>query len=402
MSLPHEPAIAAPASAWVVGSDAPERTEVRVGFMPLADCASLVMASVLRLDRKYGVKLVLSRESSWAGVRDKLLGGALDMAHVLYGLVYGVHLGVGGPQREMAVLMTLNRNGQGLSLTRQLAERGAISLESLAALVRREPGDYVFAQTFPTGTHAMWLYYWLASAGLHPLRDVKSIVVPPPQMVTAARRGQMHGYSVGEPWHRLGILEGVSVHAASSQDVWPDHPEKVLGATADFADRCPNTCRAVTMAVLEASRWIDASDANRLAAAALIAGDDFVATRADAIADPLLGRYLDGCGREWQTAHPMAFFDSGAVNFPYLSDGMWFMTQHKRWGLLETHPDYRAVAERVQRIALYREAAQQVGAALPAEPLRASRLIDGQVWDGRAPQAYADGFALHATAPLPA
>lgn len=386
-----------------LGSDAPDAsdgTPVRVGFMPLVDCAPLVMASVLGLDRRHGVKLLLSRESSWAGVRDKLVSGGLDMAQALYGLVYGVQLGVAGPQRDLAVLMTLNRNGQGISLSRRLAERGARDLPSLAALVRQTPSPTVFAQTFPTGTHAMWLYYALAAAGVHPLSDVKSIVLPPAQMVVAMRRGLADGVSVGAPWNRLGVMEGVSVPLLASGEVWPDHPEKVLATTGDFADRQPEVCRAVIMAVLEASRWLEHSEENRRAAAQILGGDAFVATRTDAIADALLGRCDDGFGG-WRTVPPMRFHADGEVNFPWLSDGLWFMTQHKRWGLLVDHPDYLDVAHRVQRLDVYRAAATALHVPLPDTPFRTSRLIDGRVWDGRDPAAYADAFALHSPAAAP-
>jgi len=81
--------------AWVAGSDRPEKETVRIGFLPLTDCASLVVAAALGFDRKYGIKIELSREASWARVRDKLINGELDAAHVLYGLVYGVQLGIG-------------------------------------------------------------------------------------------------------------------------------------------------------------------------------------------------------------------------------------------------------------------------------------------------------------------
>jgi nitrate/nitrite transport system substrate-binding protein len=109
-ALAAGPAVAT--GAWAQGSDAPEKKEVRIGFIPLTDCASVVMAAVNKFDEKYGVKIIPTKEASWAGVRDKLVNGELDMAHVLYGLVYGVHLGVGGPKKDMAVLMTLNNNGQ--------------------------------------------------------------------------------------------------------------------------------------------------------------------------------------------------------------------------------------------------------------------------------------------------
>ncbi|HMO49229.1 MAG TPA: CmpA/NrtA family ABC transporter substrate-binding protein, partial [Rubrivivax sp.] len=175
--------------AWAAGSDAPEKKELRIGFIPLTDCASVVMASVLKFDQKYGIKIIPTKEASWAGVRDKLVNGELDMAHVLYGLVYGVHLGVGGPKKDMAVLMTLNHNGQAITLSKKLADKGAVDAASLARAMAAEKRDYSFAQTFPTGTHAMWLYYWLAAAGIHPMRDAKVITVPPPQMVANMRVG---------------------------------------------------------------------------------------------------------------------------------------------------------------------------------------------------------------------
>ena len=158
------------AAVYAQGSDKPEKEEVRIGFIPLTDCASVVMASVLGFDKKYRVKIVPTKEASWAGVRDKLVNGDLDMAHVLYGLVYGVHLGVSGPKKDMAVLMTLNNNGQAITLSKKLADKGAVDGPSLAKLMttdKRPDGEArTFAQTFPTGTHAMWLYYWMASAGI--------------------------------------------------------------------------------------------------------------------------------------------------------------------------------------------------------------------------------------------
>src|SRR3954470_3790668 len=172
--------IGATPAAWAAGSDAPEKKEVRIGFIPLTDCASVVMASVLKFDEKYGVKIIPTKEASWASVRDKLVNGELDAAHVLYGLIYGVHMGVGGPKKDMAVLMSLNNNGQAITLSSQLKDKGATDGAKLKALIEREKREYTFAQTFPTGTHAMWLYYWLAAYGIHPMKDAKVITVPPP------------------------------------------------------------------------------------------------------------------------------------------------------------------------------------------------------------------------------
>ena len=151
-------------AVWAAGSDKPELAEVKIGFIPLTDCASVVMASVLGFDKKYGVKIIPTKEASWAGVRDKLVNGDLHMAHVLYGLVYGVHLGIGGPKKDMAVLMSLNHNGQAITLSKALASKGAVNGPTLAKLMAREKREYTFAGTFPTGTHAMWMHYWLPTA----------------------------------------------------------------------------------------------------------------------------------------------------------------------------------------------------------------------------------------------
>jgi nitrate/nitrite transport system substrate-binding protein len=347
------------ASAWAGGSDAPELKEVKVGFIPLTDCASVVMASMLKLDEKYGIKITLSKEASWAGVRDKLVNGELHAAHVLYGLIYGVELGIGGQQKDMAVLMTLNNNGQGITLSNQLKDKGVTSGETLKKLVDSEKRDYTFAQTFPTGTHAMWLYYWLANYGINPLADVKTITVPPPQMVANMRVGNMDGFCVGEPWNNRAIYDKIGFSAATTQDIWKDHPEKVLGTTAEFAHKYPNTARALIMAVLEASQYIDTM-ANRHKVAEIIADKSYVNCPVDVIDQRFEGHYEDGLGKKWNDSNYMKFCNDGAVNFPYLSDGMWFMTQQKRWGLLKTDPDYLAVAKKINQIDLYKQAASQV------------------------------------------
>ena len=382
-------------AAWAGGSDAPEKSEVRIGFIPLTDCASVVMASVLGFDRKHGVKIIPSKEASWAGVREKLSNGDLDMAHVLYGMIYGMHLGVAGPKKEMAVLMGLNQNGQGITLSSQLHEAGVSDGESLKKKIAADKRQYTFAQTFPTGTHAMWLYYWLANYGINPFKDTRVITIPPPQMVANMRIGNMDGFCVGEPWNARAIADKTGFTVTTSQEIWPDHPEKVLGTRAEFAQKYPNTARAVTAAILEAGKWIDSSAENMRKTAQTIAAKAYVNTDAGMIVDRMLGHYTNGLGKSWTDRHPMRFYGDGAATFPYLSDGMWFLTQHKRWGLIKEHPDYQAAARQINRIDIYKSAAAAAGAALPASDMRSSRLMDGTLWDGSNPAAYADGFKIN-------
>ncbi len=346
-------------TAWAAGSDAPEKKELRIGFIPLTDCSSVVMASVMEFDKKYGIKITPSKEASWAAVRDKLVNGELDAAHVLYGLIYGVQLGIGGPKKDMAILMNLNHNGQAVTLSSKLNEKGVKDGASLKELIDREKGEYTFAQTFPTGTHAMWIYYWLAAHGIHPFNDVKAIVVPPPQMVANMRVGNMDGFCVGEPWNNRAIVDKIGFTANTTQDIWKDHPEKTLGTTSEFVQKYPNTARAMTAAVIR-----------------------------------MLGRYDNGIGKTWDDPNYMKFYNDGYVTFPFLSDGMWFMTQHRRWGLLKEDVDYLAVAKKVNRIDIYRDAAAATNTNLPKEPMRSAKLIDGVTWDGKDPKKYAGSFKI--------
>ncbi|MGK9417842.1 CmpA/NrtA family ABC transporter substrate-binding protein [Pseudomonas cedrina] len=385
--------------AWVNGSDAPEKSSLDLGFMALSDCASLVVAATQGFAQPHGLTLNLKRQSSWANLRDKLVSGELDAAHSLYGLIYAVHLGIGGVAPiDMAVLMGLNQNGQSINLSHGLQQQGVITPEALDRHVHQSRTKLTFAQTFPTGTHAMWLYYWLASQGIHPLQDVDSVVVPPPQMVAHLQAGRIDGFCVGEPWSASAVRQNQGVTLATTQAIWPNHPEKVLGCTQAFVDQYPNTARILVMAILEASRFIEQSRENRRSTAQLLSGREYLDAPLDCIEPRLLGAYDDGLGNQWQDPHALRFFADGEVNLPYLSDGMWFMTQFRRWGLLREDPDYLGVARQVQQLALYRQAADALGIPAINQDMRSSQLIDGKTWDGCDPAGYARSFRLHALA----
>jgi nitrate/nitrite transport system substrate-binding protein len=267
-------------------------------------------------------------------------------------------------------------------------------LGTLAAAMRRGTRRFTFAHTFPTGNHAMLLYYWLAAGGIDPVRDAQVVTVPPSQMAVNLAAGHMDGFCAGEPWSARAQLDGSGFTVATSQDIWPDHPGKALGATAAFVDANPHACRSLIAAVLEAGRWLDASEENRDAAAEVLASPAYVNADRRAIAARLHGQYDNGLGRRWIDPDPVRFYDEGEAVFPYLSDGMWFMTQHRRWGLLRDDVDYAAVASRVNRVGLYREAAVLAGVPAPSNLMRRSVLMDGKVWDGADPDAYISSFPL--------
>ncbi|WP_136475264.1 CmpA/NrtA family ABC transporter substrate-binding protein [Pseudomonas sp. DG56-2] len=388
--------------AWVNGSDAPEKHSLNIGFMALSDCASVVVAATQGFAQPYGLSLNLKRQSSWAGLRDKLVSGELDAAHSLYGLIYAVHLGIGGTSAtDMAVLMGLNQNAQGINLSAELQRQGVTRPEALERFVHQSRTKLTFAQTFPTGTHAMWLYYWLASQGIHPLSDVNSVVVPPAQMLAHLRAGRIDGFCVGEPWSADAVEQGQGFTLATSQSIWPNHPEKVLGCTRAFVERHPNTARALIKSILAASRFIEQSPQNRRSAAQLLSDAAYLNTPVQAIEPRMLGNYHDGLGNRWHDPHALRLYDQGRANLPYLSDGMWFMTQFRRWGLLREDPDYLAVAGQVQQLALYRDAATAIGVPCSEQNMRRSQFNDGTYWDGSDPAGYARSFSLHALAEKP-
>jgi len=343
-----------------------EKTHLRIGFVSLSDAAPLVAAKVLEFGHRHGLTLELCRQPSWAAVRDKLLAGELDCAHALYGLVYGVELGIGGPRDEMAVLMVLNRNGQAITLSTQLAH--ALDVEgNLKAALATLGHPPVFAQTFPTGTHALWLYYWLATHGVHPRTDIESVVIPPPRMVDALESGTLDGFCAGEPWHAVAEARGAGETVVATSQIWPNHPEKVLACRRDFVARHPATVRALICTMLEACRWVDAP-AHRDEIAPWLAKPDALDVPLELIAPRLSGR--EGGKRFAQPPLPASFFDGGAVNFPHESEGRWFLAQYRRWGLLrETDApaiDDEAIAARINQTALYREAAAMVEVPVPS------------------------------------
>lgn len=366
---------------------------VRVGFVPLTDSAPLIVAAALQFDRRHGIRLSLARETSWAAIRDKLFVGTLDAAQMLYGLAYGMHLGIGMPATAMCVAMTLNRNGQAITLSRRLAAAGVTDGASLAAHLRDGDVRLRFADTFPLGTHALWLDYWLAAQGIHPYRDVGRVTVPPPHMAARLAAGDIDGYSAGEPWPARAVADGCGYTVTTSQAIWPDHPEKVLGMTRRYARTRPEDAIALIAAVLDAARWLE-TEASPRELARLLARAEYVGGAATLIAARLAGRYRDGLGASWQDAHAVRFFDRGRVCFPYLSDATWFLTQFVRWGRLAPDVDYAAIVAGVNDLALYGAAAARCAVPLPAQPWRSAVLCDGRAWDGSEPARYARGFAL--------
>jgi nitrate/nitrite transport system substrate-binding protein len=390
--------------AWrggVYASDAPEHPKMRIGIIALTDCASIVMAHELGLFKKHGIESTISKEASWAVIRDRLTLGENQASHILLGIPYAATMGLqGSPVKPMIIPMYLNRNGQAITLTKALLDKGVKTpqqLKPVALEAKAKGSPMTFAMTYPPGTHAMWTRYWLGAGGLNPDRDVTLITIPPAQMVANMKVGKMDGYCVGEPWGARAIADGIGFTAITTQQIWKDHPEKVLGFTEEFATRNPKTVKACMRAILEASQWNDKLE-NRVRMAEVVGQAQYVNAAKEVILGRMLGDYDYGDGRKEKDKYYMTFFDR-QTNCPMKSHGTWWLTQFRRWGMVKEAPDYKGIVDRVHRPDIYREVAKQMSIETPRTDAQRETFFDGGVFDPATdPEKYAKSFAVHSMA----
>src|SRR5688572_28825661 len=202
-------------AGWVgsaYADDSPETKTIRFGIIALTDCAPIVMAHELGYFKKFGIESIVSKEASWAVIRDKLSLGENQATHMLIGMPLASTMGLAGsPVKPLVIPWLLNRNGQAITLNNKLKALGAktpAGIKPIAEKAKAGGDPLTFAMTFPTGTHATWVRYWLASGGIHPDRDVNLITIPPAQMVANMKVDKMDGFCVGEPWNNRAIEDG--------------------------------------------------------------------------------------------------------------------------------------------------------------------------------------------------
>jgi nitrate/nitrite transport system substrate-binding protein len=387
-------------SGGVYAADGPETPKVRIGIIALTDCSSIVMAHELGLFKKHGIESTISKEASWAVIRDRLTLGENQATHMLIGMPYAATMGLlGSPVKPMIIPMYLNRNGQAITLTKALLEKGVKTPQQLKPLAMEAKGKgtpMTFAMTYPPGTHAMWTRYWLGAGGINPDRDVTLITIPPAQMVANMKVGKMDGYCVGEPWGARAIADGIGFTAITTQQIWKDHPEKVLAFTEEFATRNPKTVKAVMRAVLEASQWNDKLE-NRPRMAEVVGQPQYVNAPKEIILGRMLGDYDYGDGRKEKDKFYMTFFDRH-TNFPLKSHGLWWLSQFRRWGMVKEAPDYKGLVDRVHRPDVFREVAREMGVETPREDVKKETLFDGTTFDPAEPEKYAKSFVVHTMA----
>ncbi|MBX3502271.1 MAG: ABC transporter substrate-binding protein [Alphaproteobacteria bacterium] len=353
-----------------------EKTELDLGFVALVDGAPLIVARERGFFADEGLSVRLVRQASWAAVRDLVGSGVLDGAHMLAAMPLASALGLSGRRVPMTVPMSLNVNGNGVTLSTALAEdveaartRGgsgplATARALRAALAKRRADGLpppTFGVVFPYSSHNYMLRYWLAAGGIDPDRDVRLLVVPPPQMITYLTARRIDGYCVGAPWNSLAERLGVGRVVVNGYDIWNNAPEKVLAVTTDWAERHPVAMRALLRALIRAAAWLR-SPANHAEAAYWLSNPEAVNAPADAIEDALAtGADTDGIGPT---------FDRYAASLPWRSHARWTLSQMRRWGQMGDDVDIAAIADTVYRPEPFRLAASDLGQPVPADDFK--------------------------------
>jgi nitrate/nitrite transport system substrate-binding protein len=246
--------------------------------------------------------------------------------------------------------------------------------------------------TFPPGTHAMWMRYFLGGGGIHPDKDVALITIPPAQMVANMKVGKMDGYCVGEPWNARAISEGIGYTLMTTQQLWKDHPEKVCAFLGEFADKNPKTVKAVLKALHEASVWLDDLK-NRPEQCEIVGKTTYINCDPKSILGRLVGDIDYGDGRKEKDPNYMIFSQRNC-NYPSKAYAKWFLSQYRRWGFTTGAPEYEKISSEVMRGDLYGDAMKEIGVAVTPNDHEICQLMDG-AFDPSKPEEYAKSFKVH-------
>jgi len=391
-------------AANVSSADAPEVTKAKLGFIALTDAAPLIIAKEKGMFAKYGMKDVeVIKQASWGTTRDNIVlgsqGGGIDGAHILTPMPYLISLGTvtDGRKVPMYILARLNYNGQGilLSNTYKDVKVGVDTKQLKDAFAKQKSAgknELKVAMTFPGGTHDLWIRYWMAAGGINPDTDVSTIVVPPPQMVANLKVNNMEAFCVGEPWPLQTVNQKIGYMAATTGEIWKDHPEKAFAMRADWVDKNPKATKALLMAVQEAQQWCDKME-NKEEMCKILAKREWFKVPFTDIIDRSQGKFDYGTGQveDYSKTLMMKHWQDNA-SYPYKSHDLWFLTENIRWGYIPADTDTKAIIDKVNREDLWKEAAKTIGVPAAEIPTTTSRgvetFFDGVKFDPEKPAEY--------------
>lgn len=366
-------------AAWAAPGGALEKTNITLGIIPLTDCATIVVAAEKGYFKKHGLNVTVSKEASWANIRDKVAIGALDGGHMLAGMPIASSLGVGAIKKPTVTAFSMDLNGNAITVSNDLYDRmmradpaamaeTPVSARALKKVIEADKKagkpPMTFAMVFPVSTHNYELRYWLAAGGVDPENDIRLIVIPPPQMVANLNSKNIEGYCVGEPWNERAVELGIGHAIVTDYDIWNNNPEKVVGVNLEWVEKHPNTHKAMLKGLLEAAIWMDKQE-NRQEVVRVISQKSYVNAPESVVAMSMTGTFQHSKSGKPRALPDFNVFYRYTATFPWRSHAAWYITQMLRWGQIEEPVDVRKAAEAVYRPEFYREAARELGLAYP-------------------------------------
>jgi len=398
-------------------------TPLSVAYLPLADSAVLVAAKEKGFAAAHDIDLALVRTESWATLRDRLVYGQVQAAHMLAPLAIAVTLGLSQHPASLSAPFKLNVNGNALAMAtdfaaaldpdpaRRIADPIAAAHDFATAigLHRRKP---VIGIVHRYSSHALMLRYWLGYAGIDPDRDLALRVLPPSLMVEAMRGGEIDGFMAGEPWSSVAVQEGLAEIVAVGARIWQRGVEKVLAFRTDWMEARPELVDRFLVALDRAAAWCD-DPANREELAELLARPAYVGRATETILPALSGRLALRAADHPVELPDMMIFHREAAAFPWRSQALWIYSQMVRWGMAEPSEQAERQAAAVFRSDVYRRALAGTGAPMPGASMKVEgalttptavgshradltlgpdRFFDGRIFDPADLAAYLEGL----------
>jgi nitrate/nitrite transport system substrate-binding protein len=356
---------------------APEKKNLKIGFIPITCATPLILAHPLRYYAAEGLEVEVIKTAGWALIRDKVLNKEYDASHLLAPMPIAISMGIGSSQQAMNVATIQNVNGQAITLANKHKDK-------------RDPKmwkGFKLAVPFEFSMHNFLLRYYVAEHGLDPDKDIQIRVLPPPEMVANLRAGNIDGYLGPDPFNQRAVYEEVGFIHILSKELWDGHPCCSFGAPTSFIKENPNSFAALFRAVLKGAA-LARDPANRKTIAESIAPANYLNQPIPVLEQVLTGKYADGLGNV-KTDPSRVDFDP----FPWYSMATWILSQMKRWGYIKGDVRWKDLSEQIYLLTDARKHMNAMGYKPPAENNK-KIIVMGKVFDHTAPDAYIASFAI--------
>jgi nitrate/nitrite transport system substrate-binding protein len=410
-----------------------EKPQLTFGFIKLTDMAPLAIAKEKGFFEEEGLFVSVEAQSNWKNVLDRVIDGQLDGSHMLAGQPIAAGAGF-GRQAELVTPFSMDLNGNGITVSNDVWSKmkpnvpkdadgkpihpiKADALKPVITEYKNSGKPFKMGMVFPVSTHNYEIRYWLAAAGIHPGMytadnvqgqidaEVLLSVTPPPQMPATLESGTIYGYCVGEPWNQQAVFKGIGVPVVTNYDIWKNNPEKVFVMTKKFVNDYPNTAIAVTKAMIRAGKWLD-EPSNRAEAVKILSMSQYVGAPEEVLANSMTGTFEFEKGDKRDMPDFNVFYKYNAT-YPFYSDGIWFLTQMRRWGQItetKTADWYGETIKDIYRPDIWKKAADLLVAEgqIPAIDIpetdgykaATGDFIDGNTYDAKDPIGYINSFSI--------